>query len=167
MSAQPIVTETAQATPSAPQDAPAPPRSTGRTRLYGTLLLALGILMIVGGAGAWGAVAQGLSQEKVHVTDNAPAFAGERVDAPWEAWAQSEAIRTDLQEMTGGRTYADLDREDPLRPAVATGTFLRASLMTSVIGFGVALAVVGVGTGFVIGGLGLRSVARRHEALPA
>ncbi len=164
MSAQPTVTENAQTTT---EGAPPPPRVNKRARLFGTLLLVLGAIMIVGGAGAWGAVTQGLWQEKVHVTDTAPAFVGERVDAPWEAWAQSEGIRTDLQEMTDGRTYAEIDREDPIRPAVATGTFLRASLMTSVIAFGVSLAVVGVGVGFVIGGLGLRSLARRDGTVPA
>jgi len=78
---------------------------------------------------------------------------------PWAVWAQSEVIRADLAEMTGGQTYAEMDREDPQRQAVATGTFLRASLITSVIAFGVALALVGIGTGFVLGGLGLRSSA--------
>lgn len=163
MSAQPTATEPTRIT----EDTKPPPPVNKRARLFGTLLLVLGAIMIVGGIGAWGAVAQGLAQENVNVTDTAPAFVGERVDAPWEAWAQSEAIRTDLEQMTDGRTYAEIDREDPLRPSVATGTFLRASLMTSVIGFGVALTVVGVGVGFVIGGLGLRSLARRQAALAA
>jgi len=149
----------------APEGASTPRPVNRRARTYGTLLVVLGVIMLVAGAGAWGAVAQGLGQEKVDVTDTAPAFVGERVDAPWEAWAQSEAIRTDLQQMTDGRTYAEIGREDPVRPSVATGTFLRASLMTSVIAFGVSLAVVGVGVGFVLGGLGLRSLARRGAAL--
>ena len=163
---------TAQPTTTQPTHVPDVPPSTTqrggrRARTYGTLLIVLGTIMLIGGIGAWGAVSQGLAQEKVEVTGTAPAFVGERVDAPWEAWAQSEAIRADLQEMTGGRTYAEVDRDDPMRQSVATGTFLRASLMTSVIGFGVALAVVGVGTGFVLGGLGLRSVARRTEPAAA
>jgi hypothetical protein len=149
----------------APEGAPTPTGTNRRARTFGTLLLVLGVIMLVAGVGAWGAVAQGLGQEKVDVTDTAPAFVGQRVDAPWEAWAQSEAIRTDLEKMTDGRTYAEIDREDPLRPSVATGTFLRASLMTSVIAFGVSLAVVGVGVGFVLGGLGLRSLARRGAVL--
>ncbi len=161
MSAQPTAVDPAYA----PEGAPAPPRVHRRARTFGTLLLVLGVIMLVAGVGAWGAVAQGLGQEKVDVTGTAPAFVGQRVDAPWEAWAQSEAIRTDLQEMTGGRTYAEIDREDPVRASVATGTFLRASLMTSVIAFGVSLLVVGVGVGFVLGGLGLRSLARRDEVL--
>jgi hypothetical protein len=130
-----------------------------RAHLLGTLLTALGILMGVAGVGTWAGIAQGLAQEEITVSEDAAAFAGQPVVTPWAAWAQTEVIRADLTEMTGGLTYAEMDREDPQRPAVATGTFLRASLITSVIAFGVALALVGIGTGFVLGGLGLRNAA--------
>lgn len=143
----------------APAATAAAPRHATRTRLLGTLLAALGALMIVAGIGAWGGVAQGLGAERAVVSDDAPAFAGATVDTPWEAWSQSEAIKGHLDGMTAGATYAEMEQDDPMRDTVATGTFLRASLMTSVIAFGVALAVVGVGTGFVIGGLGLRNAA--------
>lgn len=140
--------------------APAAPTAR-RTHLLGTLLAALGAVMIVAGIAAWGGVSQGLHVENAVVADDAPAFAGQVVDTPWEAWSQTEAIKGHIADMTGGLTYAEMDREDPQRATVATGTFLRASLLTSVIAFGVSLAVVGVGTGFVIGGLGLRSAAAR------
>ncbi|MCC2312779.1 aromatic ring-opening dioxygenase LigA [Cellulomonas xiejunii] len=130
-----------------------------RAHLLGTLLTALGILMALAGVGTWAGIAQGLAQEEITVSEDAAAFAGQPVVTPWAAWAQTEVIRADLAEMTGGLTYAEMDREDPQRPAVATGTFLRASLITSVIAFGVALALVGIGTGFVLGGLGLRNAA--------
>ncbi|UZN02090.1 aromatic ring-opening dioxygenase LigA [Cellulomonas sp. S1-8] len=136
-----------------------PPRTAHRTRLLGTLLTALGLLMAVAGIATMGGIAQGLAQEEITVSENAAAFAGQPVVTPWAAWAQAEVIRADLSEMTGGLTYAEMDREDPQRAAVATGTFLRASLITSVIAFGVALTLVGIGTGFVLGGLGLRSAA--------
>jgi len=140
---------------------PAAPPAARRVRVLGTLLVALGLLMGVAGIGTWAAIAQGLAQEEITVSEDAAAFVGQPVVTPWTVWAQAEVIRADLDEMTGGRTYAEMEREDPLRPAVATGTFLRASLITSVVAFGVALALVGVGTGFVLGGLGLRSTAAR------
>ncbi|QGQ18757.1 aromatic ring-opening dioxygenase LigA [Cellulomonas sp. JZ18] len=130
-------------------------------RLVATLLLVLGTLFVVGGAGTWAVTAAGLASEGVTVAESAPAFVGAPLDTPWEAWAQTEAIRTDLHEATGGRTYADMDRDDPQRDMVATGTFLRASLLTSVVAFGVATALVGIGVGFLLGGLGLRSVTAR------
>ena len=146
-----------------------PARTTGtaaarRTRVIGSLLLALGVLLAVAGIGTWGGIAAGLVQERVTVSDNAAMFAGQSITSPWTAWAQSEVIRTDIADMTGGRTYAEMDREDPQRAAVATGTCLRASLITSVVAFGVALALVGIGVGFVLGGLGLRSAAAHVPA---
>ncbi len=147
-------------------DQPRTAATAQRTRMLGTLLLALGVLLAVAGVGTWGGIAAGLAQEKVTVSENAAAFAGQPVTTPWAAWAQAEVIRTDIAEMTNGRTYAEMDREDPQRAAVATGTFLRASLITSVVAFGVALALVGVGVGFILGGLGLRSSAARAP-LPA
>lgn len=150
---------TADLAPSSAATDTAPRPVARRTRLFGTLLAALGALMIVAGIGAWGGVAAGLGAENATVSDDAPAFAGAVVDTPWEAWSQAEAIKGHLDGMTGGSTYAEMEQEDPMRDTVATGTFLRASLMTSVIAFGVSLAVVGVGTGFVLGGLGLRNAA--------
>ena len=147
----------------APRTAAAP-RAARRTRLLGTLLAALGVLMAVSGIGTWAAVAQGLAQEEITVSEGAPAFVGQPVVTPWAAFAQSELIRADIADMTGGQTYAEMEREDPMRQAVATGTFLRSSLMVSVVAFGVALALVGIGTGFVLGGLGLRSSAAHATA---
>ncbi|MBF0689457.1 MAG: aromatic ring-opening dioxygenase LigA [Cellulomonas sp.] len=144
---------------SAPVSTTSPAPRARRVHLLGTLLAALGILMALAGVGTWAGIAQGLAQEEITVSEDAAAFAGQPVVTPWAAWAQTEVIRADLTEMTGGLTYAEMDREDPQRPAVATGTFLRASLITSVIAFGVALALVGIGTGFVLGGLGLRNAA--------
>ena len=148
------------ASSTAPAAAAPAPRAASRTRLFGTLLTVLGLLMALAGAATWGGIAQGLAQEEITVSENAPFLAGQPVVTPWAAWAQAETIRVDVAEMTGGLTYAEMDRDDPQRPAVATGTFLRASLITSVIAFGVALTLVGIGTGFVLGGLGLRNAAR-------
>lgn len=154
-----VASTTTSTTAPATVAAVAAPRASHRTRTLGTLLTALGLLMAVAGVGTWAAVAQGLAQEEITVSENAAAFAGQPVVTPWAAFAQSEVIRADLAEMTGGMTYAEMERDDPMRQAVATGTFLRSSLMVSVVAFGVALALVGIGTGFVLGGLGLRNSA--------
>lgn len=144
-------------------DSPAPARrGDRRVRLLGTLLVALGVLMVLGGAGAWVAVSQGLASERAMVAEDAPAFAGQPISSPWTAFAQTEAIKGHIAGMADGETYATMDQDDPMRDTVAQGTFVRGSLLTSVIAFGVALAVVGTGTGFVLGGLGLRRVAAAH-----
>ncbi|MDX5399526.1 MAG: aromatic ring-opening dioxygenase LigA, partial [Actinomycetes bacterium] len=62
-------------------------------------------------------------------------------------------------EATGGKTYAELDREDPLRDTAMNASFLRASLFTSVVAFGVALMAVGVGLALILIGMALISAA--------
>ena len=56
-------------------------------------------------------------------------------------------------ESTEGKTYAEDDREDPLRVTAMNASFLRASLFTSVVAFGVAALATGVGIMFLLVGL--------------
>ena len=57
---------------------------------------------------------------------------------PFTAYAEAEVINKHALEATGGKTYAELDREDPARQTAMQASFLRASLFTSVVAFGVA-----------------------------
>ena len=59
---------------------------------------------------------------------------------------------------TGGKTYAELDREDPARETVMTGSFLRASLFTSVVSFGIVAMAMGLGALFGLIGVALRRI---------
>lgn len=69
---------------------------------------------------------------------------------------------------TEGKTYAELDREDPLRATAMNASFLRASLFTSVIAFGVSLFAIGVGVVSILIGWALQLVgARTAVAVPA
>lgn len=74
-----------------------------------------------------------------------------------------ERITVSEDACLGGKTYAELDREDPLRQTAMTGFFLRASLFTSVVAFGVSALVVGLGALFILTGFGLRSLTDRKE----
>ena len=67
------------------------------------------------------------------------------------------------REMADGKTYAELDQDDPLRPVVMNASFLRASLFTSVISFGIALFAGAVGFLFLLFGWALRTIV---PALP-
>lgn len=51
---------------------------------------------------------------------------------------------------TGGKTFAELDREDTLREAAMSTPFLCASQFTSVRAFGVATMAMGVGLCLVL-----------------
>ncbi len=66
-----------------------------------------------------------------------------------------------LASIIGGKTYAELERDDPVRETAMTSSFLQASLFTSVVAFGVALMAVGIGVLFILVGLGMRSVPTR------
>jgi hypothetical protein len=63
-------------------------------------------------------------------------------------------------EATGGLTFAELDRDDPLRQTAMTAAFLRASLFTSVVSFGVALMAAGIGLVLLFTGWALLALNR-------
>ena len=133
--------------------------SSKAVRVLGLLTIIFGIIFIIAGGVTWGAVASNLAAEKITVSDDAQAFGGQLVDTPWEAWFQADIINTHALEASGGKTYAELDQDDPTRQTVMTASFLRASLFTSVVAFGVALLVVGIGVVFILIGWALRKAA--------
>ena len=125
-------------------------------RVLGLITIIFGIIFIIAGGVTWGAVSSNLAAEKITVSDDAQAFGGQLVDTPWEAWFQADIINTHALEASGGKTYAELPQDDPTRQTVMTASFLRASLFTSVVAFGVALLVVGIGVVFILIGWALR-----------
>lgn len=118
------------------------------------------------------------------VTEKAPGdLAGKPVAGPFTAYAQASAINFHTLALTNNRTYAQLGADakalkaklatagankaeiakDPgvialadARTTAMNGSFLRASLFTSVISFGVAALVIGLG--FLFGLLGFALV---------
>lgn len=128
-------------------------------RALGLVSIIIGAIMIVAGAVTWGMVSSKLAAEEITVSADAPMFAGAKVTGPLEAFVQADVINHHALEATGGKTYAQLDREDPLRATAMNGSFLRSSLFTSVIAFGVALFAIGVGAVAIVLGWGLRLVA--------
>jgi hypothetical protein len=130
-------------------------------RVIGLITLILGIIFIVAGIGTWVAIANNLAAENITVSDDAKAFGGELVDTPWEAWFQADIINHHALDATGGKTYAELGQDDPARQTAMTASFLRASLFTSVVAFGVALMAVGIGVTFALVGWALRRIGTR------
>ncbi len=138
-------------------------------KVVAVLLYIAGALMIVAGAGTWYTVSDSLAAERITVTDDAPCQQGQDVNGPLEAYCMAEIINTHALEATGGKTYAELDREDPLRAVAQSASFLRASLFTSVVAFGVAAFAMGVGVLMLITGAGISALDKRTKvaALPA
>jgi hypothetical protein len=122
-------------------------------------VIILGAIFIAGGAVTWWAVQSQLSDENITVSADASAFAGDKVAGPLTAYVEAETIEKHALEATGGKTYAELAQDDPARQTAMTASFLRASLFTSVVAFGVATMAVGIGIALILVGLALRSLA--------
>ena len=130
-------------------------------KVVAILLYIAGAVLLVGGAGTWYTVSNQLAAESITVTDDAPCQQGQDVNGPIEAFCMAEIINTHALEATGGKTYAELDREDPLRQVASSASFLRASLFTSVVAFGVAAMAIGVGIVFILIGVALLNLSGR------
>jgi hypothetical protein len=141
--------------------------TTTTARLAGLVAIIAGVLLIVAGGTTWGMVRSQLVAENITVAEDAAMFAGRQVAGPLTAYAQADIINHHALDMAGGKTYAELDREDPVRAVVMNGSFLRASLFTSVIAFGVAAFAAGMGLLFILVGYALRVLAGRPAGHPA
>lgn len=138
-------------------------------KIVAILLYVAGAILLVGGAGTWYTVSNQLAAENITVTDDAPCQQGQDVNGPVEAFCMAEIINTHALEATGGKTYAELDREDPLRAVAQSASFLRASLFTSVVAFGVAAFAMGMGLLSILIGVGIGALDKRTKVatLPA
>lgn len=118
--------------------------------------------------------------------DNPGSLAGKTVQDPFTAYAQADAIKHHALTAGGGLTYAQLGtaineqkaklkaegvstadqaKDETVvkltaeRTTAMNGSFLRASLFTSVVAFGVAALVMGLGVLFVLIGWAMRKLA--------
>jgi hypothetical protein len=121
----------------------------------------VGVILILGGVATWIVVSNELTDEGITVSDDATCLAGDEVNGPLSAYCEAQIIEQHALDATEGQTYAQLDREDPLREVAMNASFLRASLFTSVVAFGVAGMAILQGILFILIGLGIRDVAMR------
>lgn len=120
----------------------------------------LGVVLVVGGIATWFVVSNTLANQNITTSEDA-CLPNNTVDGPFTAYCEAKVIEMHALEATNGLTYAELDREDPLRETAMNASFLQASLFTSVVAFGVAAMAVGMGVIFILIGLGIRDVADR------
>lgn len=128
-------------------------------KIVAIIMLIAGAGLFVGGAVTWNMVSSKLAAENITVSEDAARFGGQPVDGPLTAYFEADIINKHSLDATGGKTYAQMDREDPLRAVAMNGSFLRASLFTSVVSFGVAAMAMGLGALFFLLGLALRKQA--------
>lgn len=149
-------------------------RSNGTVKVLGLLTIIAGVAMVIAGGVTWGAVSSNLAAERINVADDAANFAGQPVTTPWTAFAQADIINHHALTSTDGKTYAELPGNviqgtqeecergssddcvsNPLRTTAMNASFLRASLFTSVVAFGVAFFAFGVGVVSILVGWAL------------
>jgi hypothetical protein len=111
-----------------------------------------GFSFIVVGIASWWLVRRQLAAEQITVTSDSAIFAGRPVRGPLTAYTQAKMIDIHARSASGGRTYAELERDDPARATVMNAAFLRASLFTSILSFGAAALAIGFGLTHVASG---------------
>lgn len=147
-------------------------RSFNATRVLGVILLVTGILFIGAGGATWGVVSSQLSEQRITIPGDARWFASQEVRGPLTAYSQADIIEQHAMAGTEGRTYAELgeamqdvepgspeaEELQAQRDSVMNASFLRASLFTSIVAYGVAALVVGLGVVLLVTAWGLRRI---------
>lgn len=138
--------------------------------IFGLVLAGAGAFMVREGRLAHNDVEDTLAAERIVSSEDAdiPLTA---VTGPAEAEAQANAIKTHMLKITNGKTYAELDRNDPNRAQYLNSVTLRTALMESYMAFkiadlvsGVGLIVIALGGSQVVLGVYLGFVARPARA---
>lgn len=127
--------------------------STTIALVLSLVLVGAGAVMLWQGLDAKGQVKDALVAEHV-VTPEDAAIPSTPVDSAATAKAQADIIQHHVLDSTDGKTYADMERDDPLRATYLNAVTLRTSLMSAYMGFKVADLVTGLGALFLVLGIG-------------
>lgn len=119
----------------------------------------VGIVMSIAGVVTWVVISTTLADQNITVADDASCAAGDDVNGPISAYCQADIIDQHTLNITGGKTYAELERDDPNRAVAMDSAFLQASLFTSVVAFGVAAMAFVLGIVLALIGFALRAPA--------
>lgn len=135
----------------------------------------LGLIFIIAGIGTWTLVSTTLAKENITLSEDAPFLVGNQVRGPFSAYAQAEVIDLHANAASDGLTYSELgaavnearaagDEElatelQATRNTVMNASFLKSSLFTSVLAFGVSAMVIGLGVLLAFVGVVLRQLS--------
>ena len=152
-------------------------KSSGPARWVGILGIVFGVVAFVGGVTTWATVTTQLSAENITVPADSPLLPGAKVQDPISAYAQAQIINHHAMTASGGKTFAELgtmitqartagdtakaDELQATRTTLMNASFLRASLFTSVVAYGVSLLVIGLGVMFGLIGWALISLSKQ------
>ena len=124
--------------------------------------IVFGVVLIAAAGITWFVVSDTLRDQNITTAEDA-CLHDRTVAGPFTAYCQAKIIDEHTLGITDGRTYAELDRDDPLRATAMNSAFLQASLFTSVLAFGVSAMAAGMGVLFILIGLGMRDVRQLAE----
>lgn len=130
-------------------------------KVVSIISIVAGVIAIVVGITVYLIVRSELSSQRITVSDDAPFLAGHDVNGPLTAYAEAVTLADHANEIGGGKTYAELDQDDPARQQVMTADFLQASLYTSVVAFGVCILIMILGVLFILLGLAMHTLDKR------
>jgi hypothetical protein len=119
--------------------------------VLGLVFIAAGAYMVSEGLSAKNQVRDTLVAERITTSEDA-SIAKAPVDDAATAQAQSDVIKKHVMETTEGKTYSELDREDPLRATYLNSVSLRTALGLAVMGFRLSDLVVGLGAFIIVVG---------------
>ena len=119
--------------------------------VLGLVFITAGAYMMSQGLSAKGQVRDTLVAERITTPEDA-SIANAPVDDATTAQAQSDVIKKHVMETTKGKTYAQMDRADPLRPTYLNSVSLRTALNLAVMGFRVSDLVIGMGAFIIVVG---------------
>ncbi|HRO23123.1 MAG TPA: aromatic ring-opening dioxygenase LigA [Promineifilum sp.] len=140
----------------------------GAPKVISVLLVIAGIVVIVAGISTWGVISGNLRDQRITVSSDATCAAGDTVAGPISAYCMAQVIDHHALAATGGKTYAELPQNDPQRTVAMNASFLRASLFTSVVAYGVAAFAVGMGIVLILIAVALLALDKRTAtAAPA
>ena len=122
---------------------------------FGVVLTGAGAFMVAEARSAHDEVRIALADERIITAEDAD-IPLQPVDSAEEAKAQADIISEHALTLSGGKTYAKMDRNDPNRATYLNSVTLRTALMESYLAFKVADLVMGVGV--IVAMLGLSQV---------
>ncbi|HLF77546.1 MAG TPA: aromatic ring-opening dioxygenase LigA [Dehalococcoidia bacterium] len=111
---------------------------------FGIALVGAGVFMVSEARSAHDEVRDALASERIVTAEDAEIPLAS-VDSAAEAKAQADIIQVHALRITEGKTYAELDRNDPRRNTYLQAVTLRTALMESYLAFKVSDLVAGVG----------------------
>lgn len=126
------------------------------------LAITAGIIFVIGGI--WGIVFtyKNVTQEKI-VTPSDASIPEQPVRGPFTLKAQADIIRKHTLESTGGKTYAEMPREDENRSRWITATTLTTALNLGILSYAFSALFVLLGCISIWTGIVFRALSRNNK----